>query len=146
MCHLYSNTTDRASILALFRVVHRCSGDLPPMPGDPPDYPARVISNTDAGTEMSLDALWHATAASHRSPASAIPHHGAHRPRKDVRPSLRGRAVRRSRWGHPVRLRQGRDTAANIEDEFALHISIIASKILEREINIVMVLPRQLVS
>ncbi|MFK4581073.1 hypothetical protein [Bradyrhizobium ottawaense] len=38
------------------------------------------------------------------------------------------------------------DTAAQIEDEFALHISIITSKILEREINIVMVLPRQLVS
>jgi hypothetical protein len=34
------------------------------------------------------------------------------------------------------------DTEATIEDEFALHISIIASKILEREINIVMVLPR----
>ncbi|WP_271596469.1 MULTISPECIES: hypothetical protein [unclassified Bradyrhizobium] len=38
------------------------------------------------------------------------------------------------------------DTAAKIEDEFALHISIIASKMLEREINIVMVFPRQLVS
>ncbi|WP_347336775.1 hypothetical protein [Bradyrhizobium neotropicale] len=38
------------------------------------------------------------------------------------------------------------DTAANIEDEFALHISIIASKILEREINVVVVLPRQRVS
>jgi hypothetical protein len=37
------------------------------------------------------------------------------------------------------------DTAAKIEDEFALHISIIASKIMEREINVVMVLPRQLV-
>lgn len=34
--------------------------------------------------------------------------------------------------------------AAEMEDEFALHISIIASKILEREINIVLVLPRQL--
>ncbi|UPK38308.1 hypothetical protein IVB18_14310 [Bradyrhizobium sp. 186] len=38
------------------------------------------------------------------------------------------------------------DTAVKIEDGFALHISIIASKILEREINIVMVLPRQLVN
>jgi hypothetical protein len=41
---------------------------------------------------------------------------------------------------------QDEDTAAKIEDEFALHISIIAAKILEREIHIVMVLPRQLVS
>jgi hypothetical protein len=38
------------------------------------------------------------------------------------------------------------DTASKMEDEFALHISIIASRILGREINIVMVLPRQLVS
>jgi hypothetical protein len=34
--------------------------------------------------------------------------------------------------------------AAEIEDNFALHISIIASAILEREIAIVMVLPKQL--
>lgn len=36
------------------------------------------------------------------------------------------------------------DTAAEMEDEFALHISIIASKILDRQINVVLVLPRQL--
>ena len=36
------------------------------------------------------------------------------------------------------------DTAAKMEDEFALHISIIASRILGREIKVV--LPRQLVS
>jgi hypothetical protein len=35
--------------------------------------------------------------------------------------------------------------AAEIEDTFALHISIVASSILGREISIVMVLPRQLV-
>jgi hypothetical protein len=34
--------------------------------------------------------------------------------------------------------------AAEIEDNFALHISIIASAILGREIAIVMVLPKQL--
>ncbi|RXG96102.1 hypothetical protein [Bradyrhizobium vignae] len=33
------------------------------------------------------------------------------------------------------------DAAAEMEDEFALHISIIASKILDREINVVLVLP-----
>jgi hypothetical protein len=36
------------------------------------------------------------------------------------------------------------DTAAEMEDEFALHISIIASKILDRRIDVVLVLPRQL--
>jgi len=37
------------------------------------------------------------------------------------------------------------DTADKIEDDFGLHISIIASRILGHEINLVMVLPRQLV-
>jgi hypothetical protein len=36
-------------------------------------------------------------------------------------------------------------SADEIEDKFSMHISIIASKILDREVNIVMVLPRQLV-
>jgi len=35
--------------------------------------------------------------------------------------------------------------ADEIEDKFSMHISIIATKILDREVNIVMVLPRQLV-
>jgi hypothetical protein len=35
-------------------------------------------------------------------------------------------------------------TAAEIEDNFALHISIVATAILEREIGIVLVLPKQL--
>jgi hypothetical protein len=36
------------------------------------------------------------------------------------------------------------ETAAEMEDTFALHISIIATNILEREISIVLVLPKQL--
>ena len=35
-------------------------------------------------------------------------------------------------------------TAAEIEDNFALHISIIATDILKREIDIVLVLPKHL--
>jgi len=35
------------------------------------------------------------------------------------------------------------ESAAEIEDTFALHISIIATDILKREIRIVMVLPKQ---
>jgi hypothetical protein len=37
------------------------------------------------------------------------------------------------------------ETAAEIEDNFALHISIVATDILRREVGIVLVLPRQLV-
>jgi hypothetical protein len=36
------------------------------------------------------------------------------------------------------------EAAAEIEDSFALHISIVATEILKREIGIVMVLPKQL--
>ena len=37
------------------------------------------------------------------------------------------------------------ETAAEMEDNFALHISIVATGILKREISIVLVLPAQLV-
>ena len=36
------------------------------------------------------------------------------------------------------------ETAAEIEDSFALHISIIATDFLKREIGMVLVLPKQL--
>ncbi|SPP93174.1 protein of unknown function [Bradyrhizobium vignae] len=48
MCNLYSITTKQAAILALFRVVNRYVGNLQPMPGVFPDYPAPVIRNTEA--------------------------------------------------------------------------------------------------
>jgi putative SOS response-associated peptidase YedK len=48
MCNLYSITTNQAAIAALFRVVNRYVGNLAPMPGVFPDYPA------PAGTEMTL--------------------------------------------------------------------------------------------
>jgi putative SOS response-associated peptidase YedK len=54
MCNLYSVTTDQAAIAALFRVVNRYVGNLPPMPGVFPDYPAPVIRNTDSGPELTL--------------------------------------------------------------------------------------------
>ena len=42
MCNLYSITTNQAAIAALFRVVNRYVGNLAPMPGVFPDYPAAV--------------------------------------------------------------------------------------------------------
>jgi hypothetical protein len=44
MCNLYSITTNQAAIIALFRVVNRYVGNLAPMPGAFPDYPAPVSS------------------------------------------------------------------------------------------------------
>jgi putative SOS response-associated peptidase YedK len=54
VCNLYSITTNQAAIIALFRVINRYVGNLAPMPGVFPDYPAPVVRNTDAGTEMTL--------------------------------------------------------------------------------------------
>ena len=53
MCNLYSITTNQAAIADLFRVVRRYEGNLPPMPGVFPDYPAPVIhSATDGHREL----------------------------------------------------------------------------------------------
>ena len=69
MCNLYSITTNQAAIAALFRVINRYVGNLAPMPGVFPDYPAPVVRNTDAGREMSDDAMGHAAATAHRRAA-----------------------------------------------------------------------------
>jgi putative SOS response-associated peptidase YedK len=54
MCNLYSITTNQAAIIALFRVINCYVGNLPPMPGVFPDYPAPVIRNTDSGRELAM--------------------------------------------------------------------------------------------
>ncbi len=48
MCNLYSITTNQEAVRALFRVVNRYVGNLPPMPGVFPDYPAPVVRNSGA--------------------------------------------------------------------------------------------------
>jgi hypothetical protein len=55
MCNLYSITTNQAAIVALFRVVNRYVGNLPPMPSVFPNYPAQVIRNAvrdDIGQQL----------------------------------------------------------------------------------------------
>ena len=54
MCNLYGITTNQAAIAALFRVVNRYVGNLAPIPGVFPDYPAPVIRNNGTGSEMVL--------------------------------------------------------------------------------------------
>jgi hypothetical protein len=54
MCNLYSITTNQAAIIRLFRDVNRYVGNLQPMPGVFPDYPAPVIRNTESGTELTM--------------------------------------------------------------------------------------------
>jgi putative SOS response-associated peptidase YedK len=52
MCNLYSVTTNQAAIRDLFKVTKDSAGNLPPMRGVFPDYPAPVVRN--AGTDREL--------------------------------------------------------------------------------------------
>lgn len=54
MCNLYSITTNQAAIAALFRVINRYVGNLAPMPGVFPDYPAPVVYNSGGEREMTI--------------------------------------------------------------------------------------------
>src|SRR5246500_5366662 len=54
MCNLYSITTNQAAIAGLFRRMNRYVGNLAPMPGVFPDYPAPVIRNAGDAEEMVL--------------------------------------------------------------------------------------------
>ena len=60
MCNLYSITTNQEAIRALYRVMNRYVGNLAPMPGVFPDYPAPVIRNAGAERELVMYALGHA--------------------------------------------------------------------------------------
>jgi hypothetical protein len=57
MCNLYSITTNQAAIIAMFRVMNRYVGNLAPMPGVFPDYPAPIVRNGADGRELAM-ARW----------------------------------------------------------------------------------------
>jgi putative SOS response-associated peptidase YedK len=57
MCNLYSMTKGQQAIRALFAVAEDATGNLPPMPGIFPDYPAPIVRNSDGGRELAL-ARW----------------------------------------------------------------------------------------
>jgi putative SOS response-associated peptidase YedK len=52
MCNLYSITTNQSAIAALFSVVNSYVGNLPPLPGVFPDYPAPAVRNDHEEREM----------------------------------------------------------------------------------------------
>jgi putative SOS response-associated peptidase YedK len=54
VCNLYSITTNQEAMRRIFRKVNRYVGNLAPMTGVFPDYPAPVIRNTDSGTELAM--------------------------------------------------------------------------------------------
>jgi hypothetical protein len=70
MCNLYSITTNQEAIRALYRVMNRYVGNLPPMPGVFPDYPAPVDAQRRHRAGARSDALGHAASTADRRPAS----------------------------------------------------------------------------
>src|ERR1700716_788148 len=64
MCNLYSITTNKAAIIALFRIVNRYVGNLAPMPGVFPDYKAPIVRNGDEGRELAT-ARWGMPSSQH---------------------------------------------------------------------------------
>jgi putative SOS response-associated peptidase YedK len=57
MCNLYSVTKGQQAIIALARAMHDRTGNLPPLPGIFPDYPAPIVRNTEDGRELTM-ARW----------------------------------------------------------------------------------------
>jgi putative SOS response-associated peptidase YedK len=53
MCNLYSITKGQAAIGAFTRAMRDRTGNLPPMPGVFPDYPAPIVRNAGPTTSRS---------------------------------------------------------------------------------------------
>jgi putative SOS response-associated peptidase YedK len=57
MCNLYSITKAQDAMRALFRVSRELTGNLPPMPGVFPDFPAPIVRMADGARELTM-ARW----------------------------------------------------------------------------------------
>ena len=57
MCNLYSMTSTQQAIIDLVKAILDRTGNLPPLPGIFPDYPAPIVRNTAAGRELTM-ARW----------------------------------------------------------------------------------------
>jgi hypothetical protein len=109
MCNLYSITTNQAAIIALFRVMNRYVGNLPPIPGVFPDYPAPVVRNAGGDREMVM-MRWGMPPPPKLggAPHRACDQHGVHQ--------LRGQRVGRHRLAHRT-LKPGPAGAAQADAE-----------------------------
>jgi hypothetical protein len=58
LCNLYSLTLGQAAILAATRAMRDTTGNLPPLPGIFPDYPAPIVRNGDDGVRELVMARW----------------------------------------------------------------------------------------
>jgi putative SOS response-associated peptidase YedK len=58
VCNLYSLTKGQAAIVALVRAMRDRTGNLPPMPGIFPDFPAPIAHNAPDGARELAMAHW----------------------------------------------------------------------------------------
>src|SRR5712671_113162 len=58
MCNLYSMTKSQAAIRAIVRAIRDQTGNLPPLPGIFPDYPAPIVRNAPDGVRELVMARW----------------------------------------------------------------------------------------
>jgi putative SOS response-associated peptidase YedK len=58
MCNLYSVTKSQSAIIELTRAMRDRTGNLPPMPGVFPDYPAPIVRNAPDGVRELMLARW----------------------------------------------------------------------------------------
>lgn len=58
MCNLYSLTKGQAAIIELARAMRDQTGNLPPLPGIFPDYPAPIVRNGADGVRELVMARW----------------------------------------------------------------------------------------
>ncbi len=54
MCNLYSITRSQDAMRQLFAVARDLTGNLPPMPGVFPDYPAPIVRMAEGGRELTM--------------------------------------------------------------------------------------------
>jgi len=57
MCNLYSMTSTQQAIIDLVKAILDRTGNMPPLPGIFPDYPAPIVRNTAGGRELTM-ARW----------------------------------------------------------------------------------------
>lgn len=58
VCNLYSLTKGQAAIVALTRAIRDTTGNLPPLPGIFPDYPAPIVRNAPDGVRELAMVRW----------------------------------------------------------------------------------------
>jgi hypothetical protein len=69
VCNLYSMTKSQAAIRDIVRAIRDITGNMPPLPGIFPDYPAPIVRNAPDGVRELIMARWGMPAPTSRRPS-----------------------------------------------------------------------------